>query len=283
MYLFLAMITISSLTFAQSQPTDCKTGIERCGPQVKPPSCPPGQHWSNKKTGYARCESDTPPPPGCTNGWTNYPICGPVSPPPPPPKAKIPVPRIVEFGESVPDLGIIGSRNLCNSEGYGPLLANLESVYPMNAGYFVGTGSCIGVRGNTYTAFSFVPMESGSSIFPITVLGGNGIRVAADHADWAIQCVLNEKCSSRWADPVKNLIQSKRDKLVLIINGHNLSYGDNQDAFMYYGRFVKKGELIGTFYGTDESQFGNYREVYAPSDGILFIGGSAPSEGGSAG
>lgn len=79
-FLFLAMMVISSLSFAQSQPTDCKTGIERCGPQVKPPGCPPGKHWSNKEKGFSRCVSDVPPPGSCANGASDYPICTPSKP-----------------------------------------------------------------------------------------------------------------------------------------------------------------------------------------------------------
>ena len=191
--------------------------------------------------------------------------------------------KVIEFAKSYPEYGVIGSQDICNQNGFGPILTNNESIWESWVGD-IQTASCTGTaRGEPWAGFTFVPANNGFFSFIFDFQDPRN----------TIPCLqnLDQECSLIWYSwayyyiqtmEARNFMIQNSNYDFLIINGNGPTLAGSGGR-VNIGRFVRQGQVIGMFQGSDDSRFGNERFFVAPSDGFLFMGVTAPHNSGSAG
>ncbi|WP_298150716.1 hypothetical protein [Flavobacterium sp.] len=197
--------------------------------------------------------------------------------------------RIIDFARSVPELGIIGSNDLCYP-GIGTLQLTTEISYD-SASPTISRGRCDDVMG--WVGFTFVPITPDNNIWyaanAYNVAGREVIKSVYEGYIQTGDPQYLSVYSSSWynrlmIDLRESFLQTPAQNTV-IIRGNGLLVDLINPLQAYaYTTIVRKGDVIGTFLRCIDDDCNYYAQtpIYAPSDGYLLNGAWPPRGWGSA-
>lgn len=187
--------------------------------------------------------------------------------------------RLIEinFASHAPAIGIIGSNDLCGN-GYSAMLKMIVPVdihkeldEPLSIGK-----TCAGSGSDPSIGFLLIPKEVyENSIFVVSM--------EYPFNEYIKNCMLNNDCyqvsTMANGQSARDFYLKANGKDIYMIYPYRYRFSDeNKPGF---SAFVRKGELIGTFFDSSDWH-PRSQEYYAPFDGYLLVGGHFPNGWGSA-